>query len=153
MQWANNQPFSVIPNLPEDTQHTLNDQDEIGWDNFFEGMSPLGTNANCLLHLVPLTQIRTLLDHSSDTKLWDIAWDLWDHRIGIIHAKENAAILHNMMAIDQDIRTHYHWGPHGLSSWDHQLFHTPLEDILSASILYQQKWLQHIETAWERAAR
>ena len=36
-QWSNNQPFSAIPNLPKDTHRALHNQDEIGWDNFFEG--------------------------------------------------------------------------------------------------------------------
>jgi hypothetical protein len=36
-QWSNNnQPFSAIPNLPKDTHRALHNQDEIGWDNFFE---------------------------------------------------------------------------------------------------------------------
>jgi hypothetical protein len=86
-------------------------------------------------------------------KLWDVAWDLWEHRNGIVHAKENAETLHNMAAIDEEIRAQHLQGPHGLAQRDHYLFNGPVVDILSASIIYHQKWLKRVETARDRAAR
>ena len=93
------------------------------------------------------------MDHCTDPKLWDVAWDLWEHRNGIVHAKENAAILHNMAETDGEIRAQYLRGPHGLAQRDHSLFSGPIEDIMLASILYCQKWLKRVETARDRAVR
>jgi hypothetical protein len=58
-----------------------------------------------------------------------------------------------MVETDGEIRTQYLRGPHGLAPRDHSLFRESIEDILSASILYRQKWLQRIVIARDRAAR
>ena len=47
--------------------------------------------------------------------LWDIAWDLWEHRIGIVRARENAESLHNMASVDREIRKQFQWGSLWLS--------------------------------------
>ena len=86
-------------------------------------------------------------------KLWDVAWDLWEYRNGIVHSNENAEILHNMAETDGEIWAQYLRGPHGLAQRNHYLFSRPVADILSASILYHQKWLKRVETARDRVAR
>ena len=86
-------------------------------------------------------------------KLWDISWDLWEHRFGIVHAKENEATFHHMPAVDQEIRTQFNRGPNGLHQRDHHLFQGNVQDILDALIFYRQRWLHRVETARDRAAR
>ena len=86
-------------------------------------------------------------------KLWDISWDLWEHRISIVHAWENEATLHNMMAVDHEIRTQFIRGPNGLTQRDHHLFEGSLQDILDAPIFYRQRWLHRIEIARDRASQ
>jgi hypothetical protein len=58
-----------------------------------------------------------------------------------------------MFEVDLNIRAQYHQGTHCLSQQDHTLFTLPLTDILSASIIYWQRWLAGVETARERALR
>jgi hypothetical protein len=84
-------------------------------------------------------------------KLWDISWDLWEHRIGIIHSKENETTLHNMALVDREIRQQFVRGSSGLPQRDHHLFQGSVCDILDSTILYQCKWLNHVETARARA--
>jgi hypothetical protein len=86
-------------------------------------------------------------------KLWDIAWDLWENRNDIIYAKENAEILHGMAEVDEAIRIKFQWGPHGLLQRDHSLFTGSVENVLTTSIVYRQRWLQCLETARARATR
>jgi hypothetical protein len=133
-------------------QEALQIQDGIGWDNFFEGC------------------IATRWEHVQDAhytwcrsrksgrrwtialiqKLWDVAWDLWEHRIGIVHAKE---ILHGMATTDASIRAQFSRGPNGLPPRLHQLFSGSVDGILAASIVYRQRWLQRVTTARARAVR
>jgi hypothetical protein len=83
-----------------------------------------------------------------------MAWDLWEHRNGIVHAAENAEILHCMGAeTDNEIRAQFQQGPHGLQQRDHGLFTRPVNGILAASIVYRQRWLQRVQTARARASR
>jgi hypothetical protein len=86
-------------------------------------------------------------------KLWNVAWDLWEHRNGIVHAAENAEILHGMAETDNEIRVQFQQGPHGLQQRDHGLFPGPVNGILAASIVYRQWWLQRVQTARARASR
>jgi hypothetical protein len=86
-------------------------------------------------------------------KLWDVAWDLWEHRIGIDHAKENAEILHGMATVDASIRAEFSRGPNGLPPHLHQLFSESVNGILAASNTYRQRWLQRVTPARARAVR
>lgn len=154
-QYLNSQPPTPFSSPSPTVQAAIHIQNDIGWENLFEG---------CIAKEWEHTQIvyyewcRSKKSGRRWTtaliqKLWDIAWDLWEYRNGIVHSKENAEILHNMAETDGSIRTQYHRGPHGLAQCDHSLFCKPLDDILSASIPYRQKWLQRVNTARERAAR
>ena len=75
------------------------------------------------------------------------------HCTGIIHARENEATLHNMMALDQEIWTQFIRGPNGLPQRDYHLFEGSLQDILDALIFYRQRWLHRIEIAHDRASQ
>ena len=148
-------PFTTIPSITANAQAVLLTQDAIGWENFFEG---------CIAHEWEAIQeayyqwCRSKKSGRRWTssliqKLWDIAWDLWEHRIGIVHSRENAERLHNMPSVDNEIRTQFRRGSHGLSRRDYYLFQGEVKDILDAPIIYRQRWLQRVETARARAER
>jgi hypothetical protein len=81
-------------------------------------------------------------------KLWNVAWDLREHRNGIVHAAKNAEILNGMAETDNEIRAQLQQGPHGLQQRDHGLFTGPVNGIiLEATIVYRQRWLQRVQTA------
>jgi hypothetical protein len=149
------QPLTPIANLPLDVQTALQSQDEIGWMNFFEG---------CLAHEwedVQSNHYSWCRSRKSSRrwttslirKLWDISWDLWEHRIGILHDASNAEILYNMAEVNDSIRDQFWHGPQGLPPRDHALFSGTVEQLLSASIPYRQKWLERVEKARARATR
>jgi hypothetical protein len=96
-----------------DLQEALQTQDAIGWDNFFEG---------CIAHKwehiqdAHYTWCRSRKSGRQWTtaliqKLWDVAWDQWEHHISIVYAKKNAEILHCVVTIDASIRTKFSRGP------------------------------------------
>jgi hypothetical protein len=136
-------PLSPIPNISDKVQEALGIQDEIGWENFFEGCLVQDWEAAqdayykwCRSRKSGRRWATSLIQ-----KLWDVAWDLWEHRIGIVHAQANAAILYNMTLVDQEIRAHFRRGYVGLSERDHHLFQSNVYDILAAPIQYRRKWL------------
>jgi hypothetical protein len=152
-QLFSNQPFTPIPSLADDAQAALLTQDSIGWANFFEGCIAQEWEAiqEAYFHWCRSRKTGRRWTASLIQKLWDISWDLWEHRIGIVHDRKNEAILYNMTAVDQEIRTQFHRGPHGLHLRDQQLFAGTLQDILGASVFYHQRWLHRAETARARA--
>jgi hypothetical protein len=154
-QWATLQPLTPLPNIPDTLMSALQSQDEIGWDNFFEGCTAKAWEEHqqayydwCRTQKSSRRWAIALIQ-----KLWDIAWDLWEHRIGIVHSQENAETLHNMASVDSNIRSQFLQGPQGLRQHDHSLFSGHMDDILSNTILFRQRWLQWVETARARAAR
>jgi hypothetical protein len=59
-----------------------------------------------------------------------VAWDLWEHQNGTVHAAENAeTLLHGMAETDNIIRDQFQQGPHGLQQRDHGLFIGPMNGI------------------------
>jgi hypothetical protein len=154
-QCLNSQPPIPIPETSPTIQSAINIQNDISWENFFEGCIAKEWEHNQIVYYEWCRSRKSGCRWTTALiqKLWDITWDLWEHRNGLVHAKENAETLHNMAETDGEIRAQYLRGPHGLAQCDHYLFSRPVADILSASILYRQKWLIRVETARDRAAR
>ena len=68
------------------------------------------------------------------TKLWDIAWDLWEQCNGFLHARDNQETLHNMATIDAEIRFQFHQGTAQLPQRAHYLFEGNVDILLSTLI-------------------
>jgi hypothetical protein len=58
-----------------------------------------------------------------------------------------------MVEVDNEIRAQFQQGHHGLQQREHSLFTGPVTDILTASIIHRQRWIQRVQTARARALR
>jgi hypothetical protein len=148
-------PLAPFPSLSNDLQQALNVQDDIGWENFFEGCIAQEWEAIQSTHYQWCKSRKSSRRWTVSLiqKLWDISWDLWEHRIGIVHSKENETTLHNMAFVDREIRQQFVRGSSRLHQRDHHLFQGSVHDILDSSILHRRKWLNRVETARARAER
>jgi hypothetical protein len=140
-QCLHSQPPTPLPVNSALVQAAIDIQNDIGWKNFFEGCVAKEWEHTQIIYYEWCRSKKSGYRWTTALiqKLWDVAWDLWEYHNGIIHSKENAEILHNMVETDGKIWTQYLRGPHGLAQRDHSLFNSTLTDILSASILYHQK--------------
>jgi hypothetical protein len=154
-QWSGNLLMTPIETTTYGLQDALTLQDEIGWDNFFEGRIATRWEQIQNEHYAWCRSRKSgrRWTIALITKLWDVAWDLWEHRIGIVHAKENEEILHGMATVDASIRDHFLRGPNGLPSRLQRLFQGTVDEILKAPIIYRQRWLQRVTIARARAIR
>ena len=136
-------------------QHAIQHQDAIGCDNFFEGRIAKDWEQAQDAYYKWCRSRKSARRWSTALiqQLWNVAWDLWEQRNGIIHDAENAEILNNMAEIDNEIRAQFQQGHDGLQQRDHSLFTGPVNGILTASIVYRQRWLQRVQTARARALR
>jgi hypothetical protein len=80
-------------------------------------------------------------------KMWDMAWDMWEHRNGIMHLTENKEALNNMDSVDADIWYQFQQGLEGLPQRVQYLFAGRVDDLLQSSIHTQKEWLQTVEGA------
>jgi hypothetical protein len=112
----------------------------IGWGRFLEGWLSEEWQAIQQLYYDSLCMRRTgrRWTIALNKKLWDIAWDFWEHRNNILHEAENRPTTRDLQRLTQDITTTFH----NLSTYillpphDMQLLQLPLMDLLQKSLLY-----------------
>ena len=74
-------------------------------------------------------------------KLWDISWDLWNHRNRWIEAGKAKMTQDMIASLQERICLHYNKGTSGVSIHTHHLFKIPLNSILIKPVRDQIAWL------------
>jgi hypothetical protein len=147
--WRNDAPASV--NISQEWIHqAFLGQSMLGWRNLLEGFvhvswrqtqqiyfSRIGSARSPKRWIVALIQ-----------KLWEIAWDMWEHRNGILHDKDQSIIL---TALNDDIRDEFRRGYKGLPKETQSLFRQGCASILAKPAEVKQQWLARIQLARQRA--
>ena len=80
-------------------------------------------------------------------KVWDVAWDLWEHRNSIMHAKDSSAQL---MKLQMEIKAEFEMGPATVTTDARILFRPGLDIILKGDEAQQMAWLRRIQRARAR---
>ena len=156
--WRTNTDPEIFDGLPITLDQLLFKQDNIGWEAAFRG---------CWSHGWAEAQeqyFKTLKSRKSGRrwlaalikKLWQVAWDMWEHRNGIIHDKEQGQLA---LILKRDIQLEYSKGFSNLPSDLRQAARLPIDQVLKWSLKQQQNWLGRIQdgrnfgTAEEQQAR
>jgi hypothetical protein len=80
--------------------------------------------------------------------LWQIAWDMWDHRNNILHDNEANATLLGITALNTQIITMYHKGILPLMTPDEKvLFKSPLESLLRLRPPSKRAWIASVKAS------
>jgi hypothetical protein len=152
------------PLLPSDIYDLILYQSTQGWRTFFEGWIPIAWEETQQSYYSLLKSRRTGRRWTICLikKLWDIAWDLWNHRNGILHHSENILALEEQREMDQRIKTTYETFSHAtMPVRDTYLFRLPLKKLLLKDYTYKKTWLQQVQQAtsstrhrlWARSLR
>jgi hypothetical protein len=86
------------------------------------------------------------------SKLWDIAWDMWQHRNHIKHNTLHPKKQLEMEIIGQQVKEMYAKGAKELLTRDRTLFQKSLATILKGSGNEQEQWITSVTLAQYRAA-
>jgi hypothetical protein len=142
---------STLPAQTDDLDTLATIQHQIGWDNFIEGRI-----GNCWREAHELYLLSTQKQGSSYRwttqliqKMWNIAWDLWEHRNGIEHEKDQEiATTEANATIQLELQK-------GFTSIPEYNMSTTAADkmVLSATLPYKLAWIRNIQVARERATR
>jgi hypothetical protein len=68
-----------------------------------------------------------------------------------MHLEENEVVLHNMDAVDAEIRYQFQQGPEGLPQRVWYLFAGRVDDLLETSVHTWKAWLRTVEGARDMA--
>ena len=129
----------------EQIQSIIEQQTKVGWKNFLYGrVVPAWQHEHT--KLVPskngykskrwLTQLIR--------KLWNVAWDLWEHRNGITHSADHPWRIEERNITADKIREQYYLGTTTLLRKDHHRLSRPQEELLALDHDEQTKWLQSV---------
>jgi hypothetical protein len=80
-------------------------------------------------------------------KLFDVAWDLWEHCNGFAHGLEHVEEHYEMHEVDDEIRYQFGMGPAGLPPQYHYLFSGLCQDLLAKSISNRIRWANLVNSA------
>jgi len=151
------QSTSTFPGMEE----TIVAQNLIGWQNLFEGFWAVGWEQTQTRHFQWIGRLRkdTGLQRRTGKrwltaviqKLWDIAWDLWDHRNQILYDKEQGVALAELHAA---IRHQKSLGSRALTIDTRALFRQVLQaNFYNKPTPYKEAWLLRITASRNRQFR
>jgi hypothetical protein len=82
-------------------------------------------------------------------KLWEVAWNMWEHRNGILHDKEQSIIL---QCLNNTIREEFQKGGEGLPAEARALLKQGCGAVLAKSAEVKQQWIARLQLARSRVS-
>jgi hypothetical protein len=125
------------------------DQEMLGWRNLLEGLPTKSRQEAQKIYFSRTGSLRSPKRWviSLIQKLWEVAWDMWEHRNGILHDKEQSIILQNL---HNDIREEFARGSDGLTREVRTLFNKGCEAVLAKPAEVKLQWLTRVQLARTR---
>jgi hypothetical protein len=135
---------------PPSLRAAVRAQNSLGWNQFMKGRI-----ANNWAPLQAADFTRRRLRNTGKTwsagltsAIWELAWQMWDHRNEILHNTDIMDQLLDMDGIDFSIIEEWHAGYADLAAHDHLHFRgLTLDGLLAKHSRYCREWLMHVQTA------
>ena len=149
MEWKRGVPFSQVNTTHPFVSQALREQDLMGWDAFLEGSISQAWRQAQEYYLAFSKSPRTSKRWTSALiqKVFDVAWDQWEHRNGILHDVDNKFDKVIERRVDGEIRSQFRVGLGALPRADHGLFRAGVQRILSRPLKSKQSWLTFVRAA------
>jgi hypothetical protein len=129
------------------------EQDNIGWYNFLLGRLSSRWADSQQRYLESIKKCNSgrrwtiaILD-----KIWDILWDMWEHRNGIVHDPNHPRRQAMQQMLQMEVQEVYEEGSDTLLSRDRLLFSKPLDTLQPGSEIEMRQWLSSVLLARQRA--
>jgi len=160
--WRSSSPFTY--DVPPGISLPLLDQQVVGGRRTFEGWIVKGWTEIQQQHYRLLHSRRSGQRWTIELikRLWNIAWDLWQHRNNVLHEKEHATSASDLRKLNRDVTSFFSALsqlplPHNSSD----IIATPLSTLLRRPIHYKREWLRQAQLirssaryqTWRRSTR
>jgi hypothetical protein len=131
-------------------QAIIDKQNKCGWQNFFEGLLLKDWRTEMNRHLSKLKTGKSSRRWAVALirKMWQVAWDLWEHRNGYLHDNENNLIS---LQVNAEIQNEFTLGYRELDPPSRTLFAGGLNAVLHKPLEIRQQWLRRVQVARSRA--
>jgi hypothetical protein len=147
-QWRSNDPSTTSSTIPW-IQTVIQKQQEFGWGAFFEGFVAKEWRYAQEKYLTRTKSLRSSRRWLSALirKMWQIAWDLWEHRNGYLHNKEDNLISQEL---NKRLEQEFNKGTKLLRKSTRALFSGGLAALQRKPLEIRQQWLRRVTLARER---
>ncbi len=142
--WRNDTSVSSAPMAF--LEEILNRQRAISWQRFFEGwiLSDWAVAQHKYYKSIKCLQTGKRWTVALIKKLWDVAWDLWEHRNGILHEAENVVTGSELRRLNRKVCDAYkRLQQLQLSAHNRHLLVTKLSRLLKTDKVYKETWLSN----------
>ena len=148
-EWKRGVPFSQVNTTHPFVEEALREQDLMGWDAFLEGSISQAWRQAQEYYLAFTKSPRTSKRWTSALiqKVFEVTWDQWEHRNGILHDDDNKFDKATELRVDTAIRNQFRVGTGSLPRADHGLFRAGVQRILARTLKRKQGWLHFVRTA------
>ncbi len=127
----------------------MGQQNDIGWQTFIEGWTAMEWESaqqdyyNFIMSRRTGKHWMTALSR----KLWLVAWDLWEHRNGILHAQTNTISDKKLQAVNRKVTVLFSKYQQILTATiEKYLFSVPLQQLLMKDFHYKEEWINILES-------
>ena len=146
--WRSGEGPQYVPPLVFQT--LVEEQGRVGWSRFFEGWLVQQWSSCQQRYYQTCKSKRTGRRWTIEVikKLWDIAWDLWEHRNGVLHETENLVTRSMAAQLDAKVSRIYNdLYSRALRNYDRHLVHLSLSALLRKDTNYKVMWISVAEPA------
>ena len=149
--WRSNSAPTVPVSYFLGLRATVQAQDEVGWRSFLEGFPVKGWAEVQQRYFEFIKSKRTgkrwLV--AVIKKVWEVAWDIWDHRNNVVHGKDAKTIANQLR---QEIEEQFKLGVETVTKDAKLLFGQGKKKIMEGNTDMQKAWLVRIKQARVRYA-
>jgi hypothetical protein len=154
--WRRHQHMAPVTDVVPDEfglRDAVTEQDAIGWYNFLLGRLSKkwsDTQARYLESIQSRSSGRRWTIAILE-KVWDISWDMWEHRNGIAHDPLHHRRLAQLHEMQRQVKEIFEEGREGLLPRDKRLFSKGVDRLTDGSETDMQQWITSVLLARERA--
>ena len=137
------------PMIPADVCRAADDQTRIGWKHALHGRVSNKWTGCCNKHFISKGSRKSGRRHMEAIirKLWDVAWDMWDHRNHVYLSTPQSQWSDALVNLDRVIYQQYETAEAELSDRYAHMFDRSPEGIVDSPLDYKQAWLGNVATA------
>ena len=129
-------------------QLALKEQNNIGWNHFIEGFWSKQFSLCQQQHFntLNITKSTILLLSKTQWRIWQIAWQLWDHQNNILHGDNHTFHPEEIEQISKEIQHEWSTNLSTLPMSYKYLFKDSVQTILNKSHTHRLNWLINVWT-------
>ena len=136
--------------IPFTLRKAFDEQDKIGWDTFLFGFVSLEWQKLQNEHYASMGSLRTGKRWVSALirKLWEVAWDQWDHRNSQLHGEQKLDEYTDTDDLDLEVRHEYATGrpPNCPARFRRYFRYDSVDEVLALSNLERRLWVRSVKT-------